>query len=61
MGLRPLEIFVLLQCGDRRQIFTTKVYPRAVRVKDGHLDEVTHLSQFKTKFIDYHTFFNNKK
>ena len=41
MGLRPLEIFLLLQCGDRlyssesdvyrRQILTTKVYPRAVR------------------------------
>ena len=33
MGLRPLEIFLLLQCGDRRQIWTTKVDPRAVRVK----------------------------
>ena len=43
MGLRPLEIFLLLQCEDRllssesdvyrRQILTTKVYPRAVRVK----------------------------
>ena len=42
MGLRPLEIFLLLQCGDRlwwaesdvyrRQILTTKVDPRAVRV-----------------------------
>ena len=43
MGLRPLEIFLLLQCGDRlqssesdvyrRQILTTKVDPRTVRVK----------------------------
>ena len=43
MGLRPLEIFSLLQCGDRllssefavcrRQILTTKVDPRAVRDK----------------------------
>ena len=43
MGLRPLEICLLLQCGDRlrssesdvyrRQILTTKVDPRAVRVK----------------------------
>ena len=43
MGLRPLEIFLLLQRGDRlqssesdvyrRQILTTKVDPRAVRVK----------------------------
>ena len=39
MGLRPLEIFFLLQCGDRlsdiyrRQILTTKVDPCAVRVK----------------------------
>ena len=42
MGLRPLEIFLLLQCGDRvlssesdvyrRQVLSTKVYPRAVRV-----------------------------
>ena len=38
MGLRPLYIFLFLQCGDRlsdaysRQILTTKVYPRAVRV-----------------------------
>ena len=42
MGLRPLEIYFLLQCGDRlytsesdvyrRQILTTKVDPRAVRV-----------------------------
>ena len=44
MGLRPLEIFLLLQRGDRlqssesdvyrRQILTTKVGPRAVRVKE---------------------------
>ena len=44
MGLRPLEIFLLLQCGDRlhssesdvyrRQILMTKVYPRTVRVKN---------------------------
>ena len=43
MGLRPLEICLLLQCGDRlessesdvyrRQILTTEVDPRAVRVK----------------------------
>ena len=43
MGLRPLEIFLLLQRGDRlwssesdvyrRQILTTKVGPRAARVK----------------------------
>ena len=43
MGLRPLEIFLLLQCEDRlwssesdvyrRQILTTKVDPRAVRAK----------------------------
>ena len=35
MGLRPLEIVLHLQCGDRhfrRQILTTKVYPRTVRV-----------------------------
>ena len=42
MGLPPLQIFLILQCGDRlwtsesdvcrRQILTTKVYPRAVRV-----------------------------
>ena len=42
MGLRPSEIFLLLQCGDRlqssesdvyrRQILTTKVDSRAVRV-----------------------------
>ena len=53
MGLRPLVIFLFLQCGDqlqssesdvyRRQILTTKVDPRAVRVKDplkmcAHLD-----------------------
>ena len=41
MGLRPLEIFVLLQCADRlwasesdvyrRQILTTKVDPRTVK------------------------------
>ena len=41
MGLMPLEIFVLLQCGDRlqstesdvyrRQILLTKVDPRTVR------------------------------
>ena len=47
MGLRPLEIFVLLQCGDRlwssesdvyrRQILTTKVDPRTVRVKEDGL------------------------
>ena len=40
MSLRPLEIFLLLQCGDRlessesdvykRQIMSTKVDPRAV-------------------------------
>ena len=45
MGLRPLEIFLLLQHGDRlqtsesdvyrRQILTTKVDPRAVRVNYG--------------------------
>ena len=44
MGLRPLEIFLLLQRGDRlwssesdvyrRQILSTKVDPRAVRVED---------------------------
>ena len=43
MGLRQLEIFLLLQSGDRikssesdvcrRQILTTKVGPRAVRVE----------------------------
>ena len=43
MGLRPLEIFLFLQRGDRaqssesdvyrRQILTTKVGARAVRVK----------------------------
>ena len=43
MGLRPLEIFLLSQCGDRinwsesdvyrRQILTTKVYSRAVMTK----------------------------
>ena len=43
MGLRPVEIFLLLQCEDRlkssesevyrRQILTTKVYPRTVRVR----------------------------
>ena len=43
MGLRPLEIRLLSQCGDRlessesdvyrRQILTTKVDPRAVRAK----------------------------
>ena len=43
MGLWPLEIFSLLQCGDRlyssesevyrRQILKTKVSPRAVKVK----------------------------
>ena len=42
MGLRPLKIVLLLQCEDRlqtsesdvygRQIMTTKVNPRAVRV-----------------------------
>ena len=35
MGLRPLEIFLLFQRGDRlyrRQILTTKADPRAVRV-----------------------------
>ena len=42
MGIQPLEIFFLLQCGDRlltsesdvyrRQILTTKVDPRAARV-----------------------------
>ena len=42
MGLWSLEIFLLIQCGDRlqsvesdvcgRQILTTKVDPRAVRV-----------------------------
>ena len=35
--MRALEIFLLLQCGDpidfRRQILSTKVHPRAVRVK----------------------------
>ena len=44
MGLRPLEIFLPLQCGERlessesdvyrRQILTTKVDPRTVRVND---------------------------
>ena len=29
MGLRPLEIFLLLQCGNR-----PKVYPRAVRINE---------------------------
>ena len=43
MGLWPLKIFLLLQCGDRlytsdsdvcrRQILTTKVDPRAVGAK----------------------------
>ena len=43
MDLRPLEIFLFLQCGDRlqssesdvyrRQILTTNVDPRAVRGK----------------------------
>ena len=42
MGLRPLEIFLLLQCGDRlyssesdvyrRQILSTKYDPRTIRV-----------------------------
>ena len=45
MGLRPLQIFQFLQRGDRlytsesdvyrRQILTTKVDPRAVRVEAG--------------------------
>ena len=47
MGLRPLEIFLLLQCGYRlqssesdvyrRQILMTKVDPRTVRVNAGPL------------------------
>ena len=54
MGLRPLEIFLILQCGDRlqssesdvyrRQILTTKVDPRAVRVQQG-LNLLGHHSQ----------------
>ena len=41
MGVRPVYIFLLMQCGDRlwtpesdayRQILTSKVYPRAVRI-----------------------------
>ena len=50
MGLRILEIFVFLKCGDRlytsesdvhrRQIMTFKVDPHTVRVKhrEGHVD-----------------------
>ena len=44
MGVLTLEIFLILQCGDRfytaesdvyrRQILTSKVNPRAVRAKD---------------------------
>ena len=44
MGVQPLDIFLLLQCGDRlytsesdvyrRQILTTKVDLRAVRVEE---------------------------
>ena len=43
MSLLPVEIFLILECGDRlktsesdvyrRQILTTKVDPRAVKVK----------------------------
>ena len=38
MDLRPLQIFLLLKCGIkfdvyRRQILTTKADPRTVRVK----------------------------
>ena len=56
MGVRPLEIFLLLQCGDklqssesdvyRRQILTTKVYPRAVRVNGSHPDMIFNLFFF---------------
>ena len=56
MGLRSLEIFLLLQCEDRlyrsesdvyrRQILTTKVYPRAVRVN-------VHRRNYRRLFILY--------
>ena len=52
MGLRPLQIFLLLQCGDRletsesdvyrRQIVTTKVDPRALRTKALHYFSINH-------------------
>ena len=47
MGLRPLEIFLLLQSESdvcRRQILTTKVDPRAVRAQDDrHTKRITNL------------------
>ena len=59
MGLRPLEIFLLLQCGDRlkssesdvyrRHILTTNVYPRAVRVK-GYMPVVAFLHRLHVHF-----------
>ena len=44
MGLLPFEIFKFLQCGDG--LLTTKVYPRAVRVKLGCFINAGHFHSF---------------
>ena len=57
MGLRPLEIFLILQCGD--QILTTKVDPRAVRLTICNADilvRINHGEQRVFSISDHHQY-----
>ena len=47
MGLRLIEFFLLLLCGDRLQTLTTKVYPRAVMLKSIEVVDRNSETQFQ--------------
>ena len=70
MGLRPLEIFLFLQCEDRlqssesdvyrRQNLTSEVYPRTVRVK-GHREVLLSVEQFFFRYENSDWGWNDKQ